>query len=355
MIRLVFDRMSEGTMTKILAAAVFVAAGVCTLAAQSPATTAVIKLDPALDDILATDAKPELLKGDYFGFVEGPVWVQERGGGYLLFSDVAANNIYKWTPDGKVSVFLERSGYTGTDTANVGGQSFNGRLHLIVFGSNGITLDPQGRVVFATHGNRTIERLEKDGTRTVLADRYEGKRLNSPNDLVIKSNGSVYFTDPPGGLRGGVRSPAKELPYSGVFLLKDGKLQALVQDPDAFPNGIAFSPDERYLYVNGARKIMRYEVKADDTIANGQLLVDMTADPAPGGTDGMKVDQKGNIYCTGAGGVWIISPAGKHLGTIRLPEQPANLAFGDADSRSIYFTARQSLYRIRVKIPGIRP
>jgi gluconolactonase len=140
-----------------------------------------------------------------------------------------------------------------------------------------------------------------------------------------------------------------------VFLLKDGKLQALVQDPDAFPNGIAFSPDERYLYVNGARKIMRYEVKADDTIANGQLLVDMTADPAPGGTDGMKVDQKGNIYCTGAGGVWIISPAGKHLGTIRLPEQPANLAFGDADSRSIYFTARQSLYRIRVKIPGIRP
>ena len=329
-------------------------AGFWVVGAQTPNARAVVRLDPALADIIAADAKVELLKGDYFGFVEGPVWVQEGRTGYLLFSDVAANAIYKWTPEGKVSVFLERSGYTGTDTANVGGQSFNGRLHLIVFGSNGITLDRQGRVVFATHGDRTIARLEKDGTRTVLADKYDGKRLNSPNDLVMKSNGSLYFTDPPGGLRGGARSPAKELPYSGVFLLKDGKLQALVQDPEGFPNGIALSPDEKYLYVNGARKIMRYEITADDAIANGQLFVDMTADPAPGGTDGMKVDEKGNVYCTGAGGVWIISPAGKHLGTIRLPEPAANLAFGDADSKSIYFTARQSLYRIRVKIPGVR-
>lgn len=347
-------------MKKIVTLLVSVAiVEVLQLDAQTPGVNAgnavVVRLEPALDELVASNAKVELLKGDYFGFVEGPVWVQEGNSGYLLFSDVAANAIYKWTSDAKLSVFLSNAGYTGTDTANVGGQSFNGRLHLIVFGPNGITLDGRGRPVFATHGNRTIERLETNGTRTVLADRYEGKRLNSPNDLVMKSNGSLYFTDPPGGLRGGVRSPAKELPYSGVFLLKDGKLQVLVDDPMGFPNGIALSPDEKYLYVNGARKIMRYEVKADDTIADGRLFADMTADPAPGGTDGMKVDQKGNVYCTGPGGVWIISPAGKHLGTIRLPEQPANLAFGDADSRTIYFTARQSLYRIRVKVPGVRP
>ena len=341
-------------MKKISTVAAFVLLAFGALDAQTPEARSVIRLDPALDEIIALDARAELLTSDYFGFVEGPVWVRD-GGGYLLFSDVASNSIYKWTPNGGLSVFLERSGYTGTDTANVGGQSFNGRLHLIVFGSNGITLDRQGRVVFATHGNRTIERLEKDGTRTVLADRYDGKRLNSPNDLVIKSNGSLYFTDPPGGLRGGARSPAKELPYSGVFLLKDGRLQLLVQETDTFPNGIALSPDEKHLYVNGARKIMRYEIRADDSVWNGQLFVDMTADPAQGGTDGMKVDQKGNVYCTGPGGVWIISPQGKHLGTIRLPEQPANLAFGDADGRTIYFTARRSLYRIRVKIPGIRP
>ena len=170
-------------MKQVAIAALF-ALTITGVQAQRPAATGVTRLDPALDDILARDARLELVKGDFFGFLEGPVWVQE-GGGYLLFSDVAANNIYKWTPDGRLSVFLEKSGYTGTDIANAGGQSFNGRLHIIVFGSNGITLDPQGRVVFATHGNRTIERLEKDGTRTTLADRYDGKRLNSPNDLVI--------------------------------------------------------------------------------------------------------------------------------------------------------------------------
>jgi gluconolactonase len=199
-----------------------------------------------------------------------------------------------------------------------------------------------------------IVRLEKDGTRTVLAGHYEGKRLNSPNDLVGKSDGAVYFTDPPGGLREGARSPEKELPYSGVFLWKEGKLQ-LLDKSMAFPNGIALSPDEKYLYVNGGLKIMRYEINPDDTVANGKVFVDMTAVPLPGNTDGMKVDQKGNVYCTGPGGVWIISPAGKHLGTIQLPVTAANFAFGDADSKTIYFTARSSLYRIRTKIPGVRP
>lgn len=340
-------------MKKLLTCILFLAVGSSWSSAQSP--SAIIRLDAALDDIIAADAKAELLKGDYFGFLEGPVWVQQGATGYLLFSDVAANAIYRWTPDGGVSVFLPNAGYTGTDTANVGGQSFNGRLHLVVFGPNGLTLDRQGRLVFTTHGSRTIERLEKDGTRTVLADRFEGKRLNSPNDLVMKSNGSLYFTDPPGGLRGGARSPAKELPYSGVFLLKDGKLQVLVQDPDGFPNGIALSPDETHLYVTGGRRVMRYEVKADDTIANGQVFVDMTAETGAGGANAVKVDQSGNVYSGGPGGVWILSPDGKHLGTIRLPESAGNFAFGDSDSRTLYFTARTSLYRIRVKIPGVRP
>jgi gluconolactonase len=251
-------------------------------------------------------------------------------------------------------LFRAKAGFTGTDTSRVGGQSFNGRLYLIVFGPVGITLDNQHRVVFTAHGDRAIVRLEKDGTRTVLADHYEGKRLNSPNDVVGKSDGAVYFTDPPGGLREGAKSPEKELPYSGVFLWKEGKLQ-LLDRSFTFPNGIALSPDEKYLYVNGDRKIMRYEIHPGDNVANDKVFVDMTADPLPGGTDGMKVDRKGNVYCVGAGGVWIISPAGKHLGTIQLPVNAANLAFGDADSKTIYFTARGSLYRIRTKIPGVRP
>ena len=337
-----------------IAIAVLLGLTITRVHAQQPVTPGVTRLDPALDDIIARDAKPEVVKGEYFGFLEGPVWVQERGGGYLLFSDVAANNIYKWTHDGKLSVFLKDSGYTGTEPLIAGGQSFNGRIHIIVFGSNGVTLDPQGRVVFATHGNRTIERLEKDGKRTVVAERYDGKHLNSPNDLVVTSDGAIYFTDPPGGLRG-AKDPRQELPYSGVFMVKDGRVQVVVDDPAGRPNGLAFTPDEKFLYVNGLRKIMKYEVKPDGTLANGQVFTDMNSDPLPGGTDGMKVDQQGNVYCTGAGGIWIISPSGKHLGTIRLPETPSNLAFGEADGRTVYVTARQGLYKVRVKIPGVRP
>jgi gluconolactonase len=324
------------------------------VAAQTPGAGGVVKFDPSLDEIIAPDAKPDLLKSDYFGFTEGPTWVPDGASGYLVFTDAAANAIYKWTSDGQLSVFLAKAGFTGTDTSRVGGLSFNGRLYLIVLGPCGTSLDNQGRVVFTTFGDRSIVRVEKDGTRTVVVDRYEGKRLNSPNDIVGKSDGALYFTDPPGGLREGARSPEKELPFSGVFLWKDGKLQ-LVDSSMAFPNGIALSPDEKYLYVNGNRKIMRYEVKPDDTIANGQVFVDMTGDPLPGGPDGMRTDQKGNVYCTGPGGVWIISPAGKHLGTIQLPVNAANFAFGDTDGKTIYFTARNNLFKIRAKIPGVRP
>jgi gluconolactonase len=315
----------------------------------------VVRLDAALDAIVPAGAKVEKVAGD-FGFSEGPVWV--RKGGYLIFSDIPANVIHKWDPaDGKVSVLVQKSGFTGTDPTDVGGEQTNVRGERIyLIGSNGVTIDPQGRVTFNAMGDRQVVRLEADGRRTVLASAYEGKRLNSTNDLVYKRNGSLYFTDPPSGLRRRNDDPKKELPFNGVFLLKGGKLQLLARDL-VNPNGIALSPDEKILYVNSSadRKIYRFDVQADDTATNPRLLVDMSGEKQPGVPDGMKVDEKGNLYSTGPGGIWVISPEGKHLGTIAFPEQPANMAFGDADGRTLYVTARSSVYRIRLNIPGVRP
>jgi gluconolactonase len=327
----------------------------CSVAiAQAQDWSFVARLNRALDDIVAPDAKVEKI-ADSFGFLEGPVWV--RKGGYLLFSDIPANVIYKFTPsDGKVSVFLPYSGFTGTDSSTAGMQLNNGKGTVTLLGSNAVTVDPQGRVVYCAHGDRQVVRLESDGKRTVLASQYEGKRLNSPNDLVFKSDGALYFTDPPAGLRDGDKDPKKELPFNGVYLLKDGQLRLLYKDM-ALPNGLAFTPDEKYLYVNDSVKktILRFDVKPDDTLGEPQLVIDMTSDKAPGGPDGMKVDQNGNIYCTGPGGFWIISPDGKHLGTVLTTELPANLAFGDADGKTLYLTARTGLYRIHLKIAGIQP
>jgi gluconolactonase len=323
------------------------------LQVQAQGANEVVRLDPALEEIISVDTKVEKLAGD-FGFVEGPVWV--RQGGYLLFSDIPANAINKWTSDGKVSVFLKPSGFTGSDPSDVGSQNNNGQAVVTLIGSNGVTLDRQRRVVFCAHGDRDVVRIEKDGKRTVLADRFESKRLNSPNDLVFKSDGALYFTDPTAGLRKRDEDPKKELPFNGVYLLKDGRLQVL-EKTFATPNGIAFSPGEKYLYVNDTTRklIMRYEVRPDDTIANGKVFIDMSADKAAGVPDGMKVDQKGNVYCTGPGGFWIMSPEGKHLGTVKMPELPANLAWGDSEGTTLYLTARTGLYRIRLKIAGIRP
>jgi len=316
----------------------------------------IVRLDPALDALVSPKARPELLKGDYFGALEGPVWVDDGRSGYLLFSDMAANAIYKWTPAGQLSVFLDKSGYTGNDINNVGGQYSNGRLHLLNIGSNGLTLDGEGRLIIAGMTDRNITRLEKDGSRTTLADKYDGKRLNSPNDLVVKSDGAIYFTETTSGMRGRDESPARELAFHGVYLLKAGVLRLLDKDPQgAAPNGIAFSPDEKILYVNGGMKITAYDVLPDDTIANPRLLIDTSVEKTPGNTDGMKVDRSGNIYFSGPGGVWIVSPQGKHLGTIVTPERVANLAFGDADSKTLYMVGGRSLWRIRVNTAGIRP
>lgn len=320
--------------------------------AQARNDGAIVRLDPALDAIVSPDAKLELL-GECFGIAEGPVWVSEPRGGYLLFSDIAANVIYKWQAGRQTTVFLEQSGFTGTDNTNVGAQSTSGRLPVIALGSNGLALDHEGRVIIATHGDRNVVRLEKDGRRTVVADRYDGKRFSGPNDLVMKSNGALYFTDAIFGLRGRDKSPARELPFNGVYLVKDGRVVLLEKDPfGGMPNGVTLSPDEKHLYVGSARKIIRYEIQPDDTIRNGVVLIEAI-------TDGMKVDSKGNLYLTANDGVTVVSGDGKRLGTIQPPKlignSASNVAFGDADGKTLYVTARTHLYRIRLKISGPRP
>jgi gluconolactonase len=314
----------------------------------------IARLNPALDEIVPVDAKVEKISGN-FGFLEGPVWVHK--GGYLLFSDIPANVIYKYDPrDGKFTVAVPYSGFNGSDSTGVGMQLNDGQGVVTLLGSNAVTLDRQGRMVYCAHGDHQVVRVEADGKRTVLANQYEGKRLNSPNDLIYKSNGSLYFTDPPAGFREGDKDSKKELAFNGVYLFKDGQLKLLIKDMST-PNGLAFSPDEKYFYVNDSSKktITRYDVQPDDTLANGKLLVDMNTDKAPGVPDGMKVDQKGNIYCTGPGGVWIMTSDGQHIGTILTAELPANLAFGDADGKTLYLTARTGLYRIHLKSSGILP
>ena len=306
--------------------------------------TKVIRKDPALDNLLTPGTKIEKLAGGFL-FTEGPVW--DREGGYLLFSDPNNNLIYRWTQDGEVSVYRTHSGYTGTNIGEYGQP-----------GSNGLTLDRQGRLTINEHGNRRVTRLEKNGVLTVLADRYEGKRLNSPNDLVYRSDGALYFTDPPFGLPKFFADPRKELSYSGVFCLTSGKLKIVSTDL-AGPNGLAFSPDEKYLYVDNwdlkKEVIMRYEVQPDGALLNGRVFLDVTGEPGDDAWDGMKVDQRGNLYLSGPGGLWIVSPEAKHLGTIVGPEHPHNMAWGDDDGKTLYLCAQRGLYRIRFKVPGIRP
>ena len=315
----------------------------------------IVKLDPALDTIVPAGARVEKV-ADGFGFLEGPVWVHSTSPGYLLFSDIPGNVIDKWSPGGQVSVFLAKSGFTGSDSTNAGYRINNGRAEVTLIGSNGITLDKQGRVTFCQHGDRAVVRLEKNGKRTVLADKYEGKRLNSPNDLVYKSYGSLYFTDPPFGLPKLDQDPQKQLSFNGVYRWSNRKLQILSKDLKA-PNGIAFSPDERYLYVDDsfAKTYWRFEVQPDGSVTNGKVFFDMSSSKDEGVPDGMKLDQKGNIYGVGPGGVWILSAEGKHLGAIKLSENPANLAWGDADGKTLYLTARTGLYRVKLNIAGIRP
>jgi gluconolactonase len=308
----------------------------------------VVRNDPMMNEVVGPNPKVfKLAEG--FQFTEGPVWLHR--GGYLLFSDPNANTIYKYTPngneEGKLEVFRTPSGYSGADVAEYGQP-----------GSNGLTVDPQGRLTINEHGNHRVVRLENDGKVTVLADSYQGKRLNSPNDLVYRSDGTLFLTDPPFGLPKFFDDPRKELNFSGIYSIYKGKLQLISTDFTG-PNGIAFSPDEKYLYVGNwdekKKVVMRYEVNGDGTLRNGKLFFDMTAAPGEDALDGIKVDQKGNLYVSGPGGLWIISPAGAHLGTVIAPKHIHNMAWGDEDGKTLYLCARSGLYRMRLNVAGGRP
>ncbi len=309
-----------------------------------PIVGSVERLDPALDALVPPGAALEIL-ADGFDWTEGPVWVPE--GGYVLFSDIPPNAIFKWKEGEGAGLYLKPSGYTAD--APRGGE----------VGSNGLLLDAEGRLVLCQHGDRRLARmdapLEAPAPRfTTLAGAYEGKRLNSPNDAVFHSSGALYFTDPPYGLEKQVDDPAKELPFQGVYRLAPDGTVTLLTDGLSRPNGIAFSPDERTLYVANSdpeRAVwMAYDVQADGSLARGRVFFDATSmvrEGKKGLPDGLKVDQAGNLFATGPGGVFVFSPEGRHLGTLNTTQATSNCAFGD-DGSTLYITADRYLLRIRL-------
>ncbi|WP_088242296.1 SMP-30/gluconolactonase/LRE family protein [Calothrix rhizosoleniae] len=275
--------------------------------------------------IMDSNAKVEKLS-DGLKFTEGPVWHPK---GFLLFSDIPADTIYKWTTNGKLSVFRRPAG-----------------------NANGNTLDRQGRLISAQH-NRQLTRTEKNGKVTILAERYQGKRLNSPNDVVVKSDGSIYFTDPPYG----IKKEQEELGFYGIYRWQSGGKLTLLNQEMVRPNGIAFSPDEKKLYVSDSKKlhIRVFDVKADGTLTNGKVFAELPGPKDKGVPDGMKVDIKGNIYCSGSGGIWIFLPTGELLNKIAVPKAVTNLAWGGKNYQTLYITAGEAIYRIPLNIAGIQP
>jgi gluconolactonase len=331
--------------------------------AAAPKPAGLMKVDPAMDDVIAPDTPVQTVVGDYFYFVEGPLWVpQGKDNGYMLFAEMAENKILKLTMDGKVSMYMDYCGYHGFDAWRHGFNQTNGKpptdpdyKRFNLPGCNGLARDNEGRLISVTWGGRSLDRIEKNGKRTVLTDNLDGKKFNGTNDVVVKKDDAIYFTDGPGcgGLRLACKDPEMGLDYPGVFMWKNGKTSLIDKVPGA--NGLALSPDEKYLYTNGGRLIKKYKLLPDDSsnADNVELLVDLSKNTLPGGADGMKVDSKGNIYTSCCGGIAVISPEGKYLGSILVPETVANLNFGDPDYKSLYIFARTSIYKVRVKIPGI--
>lgn len=304
--------------------------------------------DPAFHDLIAKDATIDVLTGGY-EWTEGPVWVNESNGpGYVLFSDIPNNSIFKWVEGKGASLFMKPSGYTGV--ANYGGEP----------GCNGLLLDPQGQLVACEHGDRRISVLTKDGGKRTLVDNYQGKRLNSPNDAVFHKNGDLYFTDPPYGLPKQYDDPRRELDFCGVYRLsKDGKLTLLTKEMTR-PNGIGFSPDYKTLYVAqsdpAAALWQKFAVKDDGTLGPSSVLYDATEHAKagwPGLPDGMAIDQSGNVFATGPGGVYVFSAAGKLLGRISTNERTANCTFGGKDGSQLFMATDMWLTRIQTKTVGL--
>ena len=313
------------------------AAPAATAAGPSPAKVVgtIERLDPALDALVAPGAVIERVAGG-FQFTEGPLWRPDHT---LWFSDVPGNVVRSLTPEGRVTVLIENAG--GVSTAPAG--SF--------IGPNGMAEAPDGSVWLAQHGDRRIVRIAPDRTLIPVVSTFEGKRFNSPNDLVFARDGALYFTDPPYGLGKQDEDPAKELRFNGVYRVANGRVLALVRDLNR-PNGLAFSPDFKVLYVNNSdaakNLVMRYDVAADGILRGGRVFADLTS-KIDGLADGLKVDAQGNVYTTGPGGVWVFSPAGAHLGTIKPPETPANCGWGD-DGKTLYMTAVTGIYRVKTLV-----
>ncbi|MEW6127096.1 MAG: SMP-30/gluconolactonase/LRE family protein [Acidobacteriota bacterium] len=303
----------------------------------------IIRLDPRIDKLIATDAKLEKV-ADGFDWVEGPVWNRQEN--YLLFSNIPANAIIKWQADKPTEIFMKPSGYTGS-------APFAGREP----GTNGLTYDNDGHLVMCEHGDRRITRLESNGKKTTLADRFDGKRLNSPNDLVFSAKGDLYFTDPPWGLPKTFDDPQKALDFCGVYRLsKTGKLTLLTKELKA-PNGIALSPDEKKLYVTeslGERAAWYvFDVKEDGTITNGRIFFDAAAlmKIRKGAPDGLKVDKDGNLFSAGPEGIYVFAPDGTLLGTIETGVPTGNCNWGE-DGSALFITADKAIYRIKTTTRG---
>jgi gluconolactonase len=327
-------------LSLLVTALIFLSPGQDTM--NFPTLGRIIRDDPRLEQLLGAEARIEVL-GSGFEWSEGPLWVKD--GGYLLFSDIPRNSVMKWQEGKGVSLWLKPSGYTGV--ADYGREP----------GSNGLALDARGRILFAEHGDRRISRLEPEGGKRTLVDNYQGKRLNSPNDLVYKSNGDLYFTDPPYGLPKNWDDARRELDFCGVYRLGgDGQLTALNKEMTR-PNGLAFSPDEKTLYVaqsDPKRAIwMAFPVAADGGLGAGRVFADATSlvDKLPGLPDGLKVDRQGNLWATGPGGVHVFAPDGKRLGRIETGERTSNCAWGD-DGSTLYITADMYICRVKTKTKG---
>jgi gluconolactonase len=306
----------------------------------------IVRKDPKFDALIPKDAKIEVLAGG-FKWSEGPVW--DKKNSVLFFTDIPNNRVMKWSPKDGLTEFLKPSGYTGK-------AEFKGPEP----GANGLTFDAAGNLILCQHGDRRVARLAPDGKSFItLADKYQGKRFNSPNDLIYRKNGDLYFTDPPYGLPEQMKDPGKELDFQGVYrLTPQGELTLLTKEMSR-PNGIAFSPDEKTLYVSNSDPDkavwMAFPVKPDGTLDTGKVFFDSTEEvkaKKPGLPDGMKVDQKGNLFATGPGGVFVFAPDGTHLGTLATGVPTANCGFGD-DGSTLYITADKQLARIKTSTKGI--